>query len=220
MNPAAYIDHTLLKPDAVSDEVRALCEEAVEYQFAAVCVAPVFVPLAADLVYGSDVCVATVVGFPLGYQTPEAKAYETAQAVRHGAREIDMVIQLGAAREGDFKRVEADIAQVVRAAEGACVKAILECCYFSPDLKRRLAEVALRAGARWLKTSTGFGPAGATYEDVQLLVEVAGGAAGVKAAGGIRDWARCREFLRLGAGRIGTSAGVAIMNQWRLEQQS
>ncbi|KIH77168.1 hypothetical protein GFER_06845 [Geoalkalibacter ferrihydriticus DSM 17813] len=220
MNPASFIDHTLLKPDAGMGEVHSLCEEAVEYQFAAVCVAPVYVRLASELVYGSGVGVATVIGFPLGYQTSEVKAYEAGQAVQQGAREIDMVIPLGAARDGDLQQVEADIEQVVRAAEGADVKVILECCYFAPEQLRRVAESALKAGARWLKTSTGFAPGGARVEDVRLLLDVAGTNAGVKAAGGIRDWPTCREYLQMGVGRIGTSNGVAIMNQWRLARDS
>ncbi|WP_305046244.1 deoxyribose-phosphate aldolase [Geoalkalibacter sp.] len=215
MNPASFIDHTLLKPDATAAEIRTLCEEAVEHQFAAVCVPPVHVRQAADLVYGSEVAVATVIGFPLGYQLPEVKAHEAALAVRQGAGEIDMVIGLGAAREGLFSQIGADVAGVVRAAAGAKVKVILECCYFTPAEKRKLAEAVLSAGAAWLKTSTGFGPGGATLEDVALLLEVSRGRAGVKAAGGIRDWDSCRRFLQLGASRIGTSSGVAILDQWR-----
>ncbi|WP_305041709.1 deoxyribose-phosphate aldolase [Geoalkalibacter sp.] len=215
MNPASFIDHTLLRPDATAAEIRNLCEEAVECQFAAVCIPPVYVRQAAELVYGSGVAVATVIGFPLGYQTPEVKAYEAARAVQQGAKEIDMVIGLGAAREGNLRQIGEDIAGVVRAASGAEVKVILECCYFAPDEKRALAEVALAAGAGWLKTSTGFGPGGATLEDVALLLDVSRGRAGVKAAGGIRDWETCRRFLQLGAGRIGTSSGVAILHQWR-----
>lgn len=215
MNPASFIDHTLLRPDATAAEIGNLCEEAVEFQFAAVCVPPLYVRQAAELVHGSDVAVATVIGFPLGYHAPEVKAYEAAWAVEQGASEIDMVIALGAAREGNLQQVGADIAGVVRAAAGAGVKVILECCYFSPDEKRALAEVALAAGAGWLKTSTGFGPGGATPEDVALLLDVSRGRAGVKAAGGIRDWETCERFLKLGAGRIGTSSGVAILKQWR-----
>ncbi|HKK01746.1 MAG TPA: deoxyribose-phosphate aldolase [Desulfuromonadales bacterium] len=212
-SPAALIDHTLLKPDAATAEIHSLCEEAVECGFASVCIPPLHVPLAAGDLYGSGVQVATVIGFPLGYATPAVKAFEAGEAVAHGAAEVDMVISLGAAREGRLEAVAAEIRQVVETAQ-VPVKVILECCYFDDALKRELAKIAVNCGAAFVKTSTGFGPGGATVADVRLLADAVGGAAGVKAAGGIRDWQSCRSMLEAGATRIGTSAGVAIMDQW------
>ena len=213
-SPAPFIDHTLLKPDATSEAVRRLCEEAVEFGFASVCIPPVFVPLVAELLYGSEVAVGTVVGFPLGYTPAEVKVFETRQAVGAGAGEIDMVIHIGAALEGRLDVVEEEVRQVVEAAGAAPVKVILECCHLDVGLKRALTEVVVKAGGAFVKTSTGFGPGGATVEDVRLLVEAAAGRVGVKAAGGIRDWNACRQMLAAGAARVGTSAGAAIMAQW------
>jgi deoxyribose-phosphate aldolase len=213
-SPAPFIDHTLLKPDANSEAVRCLCEEAVEFGFAAVCIPPVFVPLATELLYGSEVAVATVVGFPLGYSPEAVKVFETRQAVAAGAAEIDMVIHIGAALEGRLDAVEREIRQVVETAGGALVKVILECCYLDTRLKKALTERVAKAGGAFVKTSTGFGPGGARVDDVRLLVEAGSGKVGVKAAGGIRDWDTCREMLGAGATRIGTSAGTAIMAQW------
>jgi deoxyribose-phosphate aldolase len=217
-NPARAIDHTLLKPDATADKVRRLCEEAVEYGFASVCIPSVYVPLAAELLYGSEVAVGTVVGFPLGYVPTAVKVFETAEVVARGAAEIDMVIHLGAALDGDLDEVENEIREVVRAAGAAKVKVILECCYLDDLCKQALAGCVMNAGAAYVKTSTGFGPGGATLADVALLAQVVGGRIGVKAAGGIRDWKVCREFLAAGATRIGTSAGLTIVDQWLREQ--
>ena len=217
-NPARLIDHTLLKPDATADQVCRLCEEAVEYGFASVCIPPVFVPLAADLLYGSDVAVGTVVGFPLGYLPTSVKVFETIEAVARGATEIDMVIHLGAALTDRTDDVEDEIRQVVRAAGGAVVKVILECCYLDDSRKQVLAGCVVNAGAAYVKTSTGFGSGGATLADVALLARTVAGRIGVKAAGGIRDWHACREFLAAGATRVGTSAGMTIVDHWRREQ--
>lgn len=215
MNPASFIDHTLLRSDATPADIAVLCEEAVEHQFAAVCVPPVHLAQAARLLYGSDVAAGTVIGFPLGYHTTPTKVFETTRAIEQGAREIDMVIQLGAARAGDLTTVGKEVAEVIKAANGAEVKVILECCHFDKTLIRALAVTALEAGAHWLKTSTGFAAGGATLEDVRILVDVAQERAGVKAAGGIRDWPTCQDFLNAGARRIGTSHAVAIIQQWR-----
>ncbi len=216
-HPAPFIDHTLLKPGTTADQIRQLCEEAVEYGFASVCIPPSFVPLAAELLYGSEVKVCTVVGFPLGYATAGTKVHETAEAVASGATEIDMVINLGAALSGNLEGVAQEIRQVVEAAGAACVKVIIECCYLSDPLKAGLTEAVAGAGAAFVKTSTGFGTGGATLEDVALMARVSSGRIGVKAAGGIRDWAACREFLAAGATRIGSSAGLAIVDEWRRE---
>ncbi len=213
--PMAAIDHTLLKATATLAEIGVLCEEAVEYGFAAVCIPPLFVAQASCLLYGSDVQVATVVGFPLGYEPTTVKRFQTQQAIANGATEIDMVIQLGAAAAGEFSAVEADIRTVVNAAEGATVKVIIECCNFDLEIKRQLTETVVTAGAAYVKTSTGFAVSGATVEDVQLLSQIANGRIGVKAAGGIRDWSGCRAMLAAGATRIGTSSGVTIVRQWQ-----
>ena len=214
-SPAGFLDHTLLTPVTTADQIRRLCEEAVEYGFAAVCIPPIYVALAAESLYGSEVAVATVVGFPCGYLPAEQKAAEAAAAVAAGATEVDMVIHLGAVLEGRLDAVEDEIRQVVRAARGAEVKVIIECCYLSDDQKRALVERAVAGGAAFVKTSTGFAGGGATLADVQLLVAAARGRIRVKAAGGIRDWESCRAFLEAGAARIGTSAGAAIMAGWR-----
>ena len=214
-SPAQFIDHTLLKADAGEAEMDRLCEEAVEHGFASVCVPPVFVPRVSRLLYGSEVAVCTVVGFPLGYQTTEVKVYETRQAIGSGADEIDMVIHLGAARMADYRSVLGEIRSVVAAAGLAPVKVIVECCLFDSPAKIRLAETVAESGATFIKTSTGFAAAGATKDDVLLLSQVVAGRVSVKAAGGIRDWPTCQSMLAAGAQRIGTSAGVKIMQQWR-----
>jgi len=218
-SPAPYIDHTLLKPETTTSLVRDLCEEAVEWGFAAVCVPPRYVPLSVECLYGSEVKVATVVGFPFGYATTDVKAFEARDAVSKGAKEIDMVMSIGAALVKDWPVVESDIRAVVMAAEGVPVKLILECSALPEDVKARAAESALAAGVSYLKTSTGYGAHGATIEDVRLLHELAQGHAGVKAAGGIRDLESCQSMLAAGATRIGTSSGVDIMRQWHELQQ-
>ncbi len=216
MDPIApYIDHTLLKADATTPQLSQLCEEAVEHGFASVCVLPRQVAQAARMLYGSEVAVGTVVGFPLGAETSAVKSFQTLQATSLGATEIDMVIDLGAARELHFERVLEDICEVVSAAGDVIVKVIIECCLFDDDSKRRLTEVVAASGAHYVKTSTGFAESGATLADVALLSETAAGAIKVKAAGGIRDWTTFQEMLAAGADRIGTSAGVEIMRQWQ-----
>jgi len=214
-NPALLIDHTLLKPDATRAQFSALCEEAVEYGFASVCVPPLFVPFVNERLYGSDVKVCTVVGFPCGYNSLRQKVSETAEAVAAGAEEIDMVLSVGRLLEQRFETVEDEIAQVVIAAEQASVKVIIECCYLDRGLKQEATELVVRAGAAYVKTSTGFGPSGATLADVALLAEISAGRIGVKAAGGIRDLSTFQQMVAAGATRVGTSAGVAIVRQWR-----
>lgn len=213
-SPAKFIDHTLLKADATEGDVAVLCEEAVENGFASVCVPPAFVARASQLLYGSEVAVGTVVGFPMGYQTTAAKLFETRQAISSGAAEIDMVIHLGAARSADYATIGDEIRRIVAASEDGLVKVIIECCLFDDAAKTRLVETVVASGADFVKTSTGFGAAGATLADVRLLCRVAAGRVAVKAAGGIRDWSACKAMLEAGACRIGTSAGVAIMQQW------
>ncbi|ADN02711.1 deoxyribose-phosphate aldolase [Spirochaeta thermophila] len=208
---AKMIDHTLLKPTATRAQIEALCDEAVRYGFASVCVNSWWVPLAAKRLSGSGVMVCTVVGFPLGAASTEAKAYEAAQAVVQGAREVDMVINLGLLKGGEYDLVREDIRAVVDAAAEAHVKVIIEACYLSDEEKRRACLLAEEAGAHFVKTSTGFGPSGATVEDVRLMREVVGESLGVKAAGGIRSLETALAMIEAGASRLGTSSGVSIV---------
>lgn len=208
---AAMIDHTILKAVAKRQDVEKLCEEAKNNGFASVCVNPVQVPLAAQLLSGSSVEVCTVVGFPLGATSHEVKAQEAAWAVQEGATEVDMVIDIGAAKEGRFDDVEADIAGVVAASKPAIVKVILEVCYLTEDEIVACCKAAVRAGAHFVKTSTGFGDSGATVEAVSLMRKTVGPDIGVKAAGGIRTAKDALAMVEAGANRIGCSAGLAIM---------
>ncbi|HEU4563833.1 MAG TPA: deoxyribose-phosphate aldolase [Gemmatimonadaceae bacterium] len=208
---ADFIDHTLLKAEASRGDIATLCAEAREHRFAAVCVNPVWVPLCRELLSGSGVRLATVVGFPLGASEAESKAAETALAVRRGAEEIDMVAAIGHVKSGDWAHVAADIAAVVRAAEGRLVKVIIESAALTPVEIIRACETARDAGAGYVKTSTGFHPAGgATAEAVALMRLTVGDALGVKASGGIRDCESALRMLAAGATRIGTSSGVAM----------
>lgn len=216
-SPAKYIDHTLLRADATRTEIASLCEDAVEFGFASICIPPCYVEMASRQLYGSDVAVCTVVGFPLGSQTTVTKAFEAQHLVGLGAAEVDMVINIGAARAGDMVSVEDDIRQVVAASRPALVKVILECCLFTDPEKKKLAEIAVAAGADYVKTSTGFSQSGATVEDVFLLSQAVAGQAKVKAAGGVRDLETALAMIKAGAERIGTSAGLAIMQQWQRE---
>lgn len=212
---AAAIDHTLLRPEAGAEDVRRLCTEAVEWGFAAVCVNPVWVTTAVAAVAGSPVRVASVCGFPLGANETEVKVEEARRAVGGGAREIDMVQRLGAACDGRWEVVAADIAAVadVVHAHGGELKVILECGLLDDVATRESARVAVAAGADWVKTSTGFLAGGATVADVELLVATVRGAARVKASGGIRSAADARAMLAAGAARLGTSSGVAIVRE-------
>lgn len=219
LQPAALIDHTLLAATTRSEQIDSLCEEAVEYGFAAVCIPPLYVAQAAERLYGSEVKVATVVGFPLGYEPTAIKVEQTRLAVASGADEIDMVVRQTAAAAGAYAAVAEDIGAVVMAAGGSPVKVILECCRFDDATKVALAQAAVAAGAAMVKTSTGFAEGGATVADVRLLADTVAGRAGVKASGGIRDWGFCRQLIEAGATRIGTSAGVRIIEQWQQAQR-
>lgn len=217
---AGYIDHTLLKPDATPAEIEKLCQEARAYHFAAVCVNPPFVKQCADLLRGSGVQVATVVGFPLGAHTTATKVFETEQALVDGATEIDMVINVGAlkAKRDDF--VRDDIRAVVQVAHraGAIVKVIIEAALLDNQEKIRASRLSKEADADFVKTSTGFGPGGATAHDVALMRETVGPNIGVKAAGGVKDYAQAQELIKAGATRIGASAGVKIVQAARGER--
>ena len=210
---AGYIDHTLLKPEATPADIDRLVEEALDHYLYAVCVNPAFVPQVMAKKGDAPLRVAAVVGFPLGANAPEIKAQEAALAVAQGADEIDMVIPIGRARAGDLAAVEAEVRAVRRAAPGAVLKVILETGFFTPEEIRALAEAAIKGGADFLKTSTGFGPRGATLEDVRLLREVAGDRAKVKASGGIRDKKTAWAMIEAGADRIGTSSGVKLVRE-------
>ncbi len=214
---AAYIDHTLLKPDATPTEIERLCREALEYHFAAVCINPPYVKLCAEILRGSDVAVAVVVGFPLGAHTTETKVFETEQAITEGASEIDMVINIGAlkAKRDDF--VREDIRAVVAAAHrlGAIVKVIIEAALLSDEEKVRASRLSKEAGADFVKTSTGFGPGGATVHDVELMRQTVGPGLGVKAAGGVKTLEDAQKMIAAGATRIGASAGVKIVQAAR-----
>ena len=215
-----FIDHTLLKPEATPAEIEKLCKEAKEYHFAAVCVNPPYVKQCAQLLRGTAVNVCAVVGFPLGAHTTETKVFETKQAIADGAREIDMVINIGAlkAKQSDF--VRDDIRAVCDAAHagGAILKVIIEAALLTDDEKVRACELAQDAGADFVKTSTGFGPGGATVHDVALMARTVGGQLGVKAAGGIRNYEQAQAMIAAGATRIGASAGVKIVAEARAKK--
>ena len=214
---ARLIDHTILKADASRDEVEKVCREALEYNFASVCVNSWNVPQAAEILRGSDVKVCATVGFPLGATLPEVKVFETQRAIFHGAQEIDMVINIGALKSGQLAVVEADIRGVVEAshAGGASCKVIIETSLLARDEKIRATLAAKNAGADFVKTSTGFSTAGATPEDVRLMRETVGPGTGVKAAGGVRTLEDLLKMVEAGATRIGASAGVKIVEQAR-----
>jgi deoxyribose-phosphate aldolase len=211
------IDHTLLKPDATEDQVKALCQEAIEFRFAAVCVNPTYVALCHRLLDGTDIGIASVVGFPLGATLPEVKAYEAQRAVAAGASEIDMVLNVGALKSQAFELVYEDIAAVVQAchARGAILKVIIEAALLAEGEKIAACFLSQKAGADYVKTSTGFGPGGAKVEDVALMRRTVGPEMGIKAAGGIRTYETARAMIAAGATRIGASAGVSLVREAR-----
>mgnify|MGYP003291294064 CR=1 FL=1 len=206
-----YIDHTLLKAFATQEEIKKLCEEAKKYDFKSVCVNPANIKFAKECLEGSDVLVCTVIGFPLGANTKEVKALETMDAINNGADEIDMVINVGKAKEGDFAYIENEIKMVVAASAGKTTKVIIETCYLTDEEKVNCCLAAKRANATFVKTSTGFGTGGATAEDIKLMRETVGPEMGVKASGGVRNLADLEVMVENGATRIGASSGVAIM---------
>lgn len=214
MDLAGLIDHTLLKPEATEQEIIKLCQEAKEYQFASVCVQPVWVKTCAEQLRDTPVKVCTVIGFPLGANKPEVKAFETKQAIADGAKEVDMVINIGALRSGDDQLVLEDLAAVVETARGqALVKVIIETSLLTHEEKVKACQLSRQAGADFVKTSTGFSTGGATIEDVALMRNIVGSTMGVKASGGIRNREFCLQLLEAGATRIGTSSGVTIVSQ-------
>jgi deoxyribose-phosphate aldolase len=217
---AVMIDHTLLKPDAVRAEIETLCREAAEYKFASVCVNPTWVALCSRLLHGSGVRVCSVVGFPLGATTSDTKHFETRRAIFDGAGEIDMVINVGALKSGDLRLVERDIEAVTVPCReaGAISKVIIEAALLTDEEKVTASTLAKAAGADFVKTSTGFGPGGATVADVALMRRVVGEEMGVKAAGGVRDLQGLKAMVAAGATRVGASAGVRIVQESRGQQ--
>ena len=208
-----YIDHTVLKPEASVADIKKLCAEARKYNFATVFVNPSYIKLAAKLLKGSGVKVGCAVGFPLGATTTEVKVMEAMQAIKNGAQEIDMVINVGAVKSKNYKLVEADIKSVVKAVKPIGVKTILETCLLTNEEKVKVAKIAKKVGAWFVKTSTGFSTGGATVDDIKLLRKTVGLKMGVKASGGIRDYKTAIALIEAGANRIGTSSGVKIIKE-------
>lgn len=207
-----HVDHTLLSQTATWEEIRKLCDEAIEYQTASVCIPPSYVQRAKEYV-GSRMAVCTVIGFPNGYHTTAVKAAETADAVKNGADEVDMVIDLGWVKDGLYDLAEEEIRAVKKAADGKILKVIIETCFLTEEEKIRLCGTVTRAGADYIKTSTGFGGAGATFDDIRLFAEHVGSGVKIKAAGGISTLEDAERFLELGADRLGTSRIVKLAKQ-------
>ena len=206
-----YIDHTILKATASSADVQKLCEEAIEHEFYSVCVNGCYVADAKHLLQGTDVKVAAVVGFPLGAMTTASKVFEAKEAIENGASEIDMVINVAKLKDGEFDYVENEIRLIKEAIADNVLKVIIETCYLTDEEKVKACELSLVAKAYFVKTSTGFGTGGATYEDVKLMKSVVGDNAKVKASGGVRDKETAQKYVDLGAERLGTSSGIEIV---------
>lgn len=208
-----YIDHTLLKPDATLAQVEKLCQEARENEFFSVCINSFFVKAAVGFLQGSNVKVCTVVGFPLGASTMESKRFEAMKAVAEGAKEIDMVMNISAAKSGNWQYVLDDMSSLAQVThqQGAILKVILETCLLTQEEKKQACELAFKAGVDFVKTSTGFSTSGATIEDVKLMRSIVGSSVGVKASGGIRDTETAKAMIEAGASRLGTSASVDIV---------
>jgi deoxyribose-phosphate aldolase len=214
-NIASLIDHSLLKPDATYIDIKRCCEEAQQFSFHSVCIHPGFIRKARELLKGTDVKITTVVGFPLGMILTEVKVYEAMNAFLDGADELDIMINISALKSGDWETVKKDITDVIMATKGLLHKTIIETCYLDNREKKKVIEIALDAGAEVIKTSTGFGPNGARVEDVKFIKGIVGNAAGIKAAGGIRSFEQVFDMLKAGATRIGSSAGVKIVKEWK-----
>ena len=212
MNIAKYIDHTILKPIAQRKDIEQLCREAKEHNFASVCVNPCWVSYASKLLEGSSVKVCTVIGFPLGANDSKVKAFEAKNAIEQGAGEVDMVINIGALKAGEYDLVKSDIAAVRAASQGKVLKVIIETSYLTDEEKQKVCQICAECGADFVKTSTGFSPSGATAEDVALMAKAAGVNVKVKASGGIRTREDALKMIEAGASRLGTSAGVKIIS--------
>lgn len=216
MRISKLIDHTILKPDAIELEVKKICDEAKEYEFKSVCVNSSYVKYVSEQLKGSGVLTCSVVGFPLGAMPSEAKSYETALAIKNGADEIDMVINIGELKDKKYDYVLEDIKSVVEAAKGKTVKVIIETCLLKDEEKIKACELSVEAGAHYVKTSTGFSTGGATEEDIKLMRKVVGDKLGVKASGGVRSLEDAKKMIDAGASRIGASSSVNIV----LEEQN
>lgn len=206
-----YIDHTVLKADTTQEKVQQIIDEAIQYDFMSVCINPTWVAYAAQKLADNDVKVCTVIGFPLGANTSVVKAYEASEAIKNGADEVDMVINIGAAKAGNWDLVTSDIAAVVAAADGVTTKVIIETSLLTDEEKVQACQAAVKAGADFVKTSTGFSTAGATIDDIKLMRKTVGPDMGVKASGGVRSIADANAMIAAGATRLGTSNGVDIM---------
>lgn len=206
-----YIDHTVLKATTTIEDIKVLCAEAKEYKFFSVCVNGAYVELAKKELEGSDVKVAAVIGFPLGAMTQEAKVFEAKECIANGASEIDMVINVGLMKSGEYEKVGAEIKAIKDAIGTNVLKVILETCYLTDAEKRKACELSVAANADFVKTSTGFGTGGATVEDVALMKEVVGDKAQIKASGGVRDFETAKRYIDMGVTRLGTSSGVQLM---------
>ena len=210
---STYIDHTNLSQTASKSDIENLCEEAVDNNFVSVCVNPVFVPLASEILNSKNPKVCTVVGFPLGADSPEMKFAESRYLTHLGAEELDMVINISALKEGDTRFIQSEIEKVVDAADGNCVKVIIETCLLNDKEKKTVSELAVDAGADFIKTSTGFSFSGATEEDVKLIRKTVGSDMGIKASGGIKTLTDLKVLVKAGANRIGTSNAISIINE-------
>lgn len=220
-NIASYVDHTILKPQATTEDVRKLCEEAKKYSFASVCINPKHVSFAYDILKDTTVQVCTVIGFPLGANTSEIKALEAKKAVEDGAGEVDMVIDIGAAKEHDYARVKEDVAAVRAAAKSPTIlKVIIETCLLTEEEKIKMCQIVTDAGADYIKTSTGFSTAGATFDDIALFAKHVGPDVKMKAAGGIKSFDDAEKFIELGASRLGTSRIVKLAKAETIEEGS
>lgn len=206
-----YIDHTLLKPTATPGDIQGLCKEAREHQFYAVCIHPAYLEIAKSTLKDSEVKIAAVIGFPLGAMTPEAKVFEAKDAIKKGADEIDMVINIGMLKANNTDYIEKEIAEIKKAIGSKILKVIFETCYLTDVEKETACRTALNAKADFVKTSTGFGTAGATFEDVKLMKKIAGDAMGIKASGGIKDRETAIKYIELGVSRLGTSSGIKLV---------
>ena len=211
-----YIDHTLLKPEATEAEIKALCDEAIAYDFMSVCVQPYWVSKVSSFLNGTDVKVCTVIGFPHGANTKEVKTFEAKQAVQNGAHEVDMVINIGAAKAGDFETIREEIAAIAEAVKGqAILKVIIETALLTDEEKEKACLASVEAKADFVKTSTGFSTGGATLEDIALMRKTVGPDMGVKASGGVRTYADALAFIDAGATRLGASSGKNIVEEWK-----
>lgn len=213
-----YIDHTLLKAVASEADIKKLCEEAKEYNFRAVCVNGCYVKTAVEELKGSETGVAAVIGFPLGAMTKEAKVFEAKKCIEEGADEIDMVINIGFLKDGKYEEVEQEIREIKEAIGDKVLKVIHENCYLTEDEKRKACELSVNAKADFVKTSTGFGTGGSTFEDVALMKEVVGKKAEIKAAGGVRDFDTAKKYIDMGVTRLGTSSGVSLMTTGKAKE--